>query len=86
MGDMGDTFNAMKDESKARRASNRESSPMLLEEAGIAFITKNMSAHLIVDGPECAIDFWPGTGKWISRSGKHGRGVHNLIRFVKKDE
>jgi hypothetical protein len=82
MGDMGEVFNAMKEESKERRASHREQSPKLLDRAGIPFESKNGGAHLIVEGSECYIDFWPGTGKWISRNGKRGFGVRNLIRYV----
>lgn len=82
MGDMGEVFNAMKEESKERRARHREQSSALLDKAGIPFESKNGGAHLIVEGSECYIDFWPGTGKWISRNGKHGFGVRNLIGYV----
>ncbi len=68
--------------SKAKRASNRENSAQLLLDAGIVFTTNNGGAHLIVEGKENFIDFWPGTGKWNSRCGKKGFGVRNLIAFV----
>lgn len=74
---------AMKAASKKRRQKNRESSSMLLREQGIEFEEKNAGAHLIVKGRDCLIDFWPGTGKFITRNGKKGRGVFNLIKFVK---
>lgn len=83
MGDMGELFKDLKDESKQRRANHREQSPKLLEDAGIGFESKNLGAHLIVESTKCLIDFWPGTGKWISRKGKHGRGVFNLIKHIK---
>ena len=83
MGDMGEIFNAMKQESKERRERNRNSSAALLEEKGIRFESKNGGAHLIVTGKNCLIDFWPGTGKYIARNGKRGRGVHNLMRMCK---
>lgn len=82
MGDMGEVFNAMKEESKDRRASHREQSPLMLERAGIPFESRNMGAHLIVEGKDCFIDFWPGTGKWNARNGKKGFGVRNLIKYV----
>ena len=82
MGDMGEIFNDMKEESKDRRSSHREQSPLMLEDAGIQFESKNKGAHLIVEGSECFIDFWPGTGKWIARNGKKGFGVRNLIKYV----
>ena len=46
MGDMGETFNMMKEESKDRRASHREQSPRLLADNGIQFESKNSGAHL----------------------------------------
>ena len=82
MGDMGELFNAMKEKSKERRSSHREQSPKMLKGANIPFESKNGGAHLIVEGFECYIDFWPGTGKWISRNGKKGFGVRNLIKYI----
>lgn len=79
MGDMGDIFNDMKRESQLKRASNRKSSADILTKAGIEFTSKNLGAHLIVGD----FDFWPGTGLFINRkTGKRGRGVKNLIKFV----
>jgi len=81
MGDMGELFNGLKGESQKRRADNRESSAKILEENGIKFESKNMGAHLIVSGDSITIDFWPGTGKFIVRGGKTGRGVFNLLKL-----
>ena len=82
MGDMGEVFKDIKEDSKKRRAGHREESPKFLQKAGIPFETKNMGAHLIVEGADCFIDFWPGTGKWIARNGKQGFGVRNLIKHI----
>ena len=82
MSGMGEVFNAMKEESKERRARHREQSPKLLEAANIPFESKNGGAHIIAEGNECYIDFWPGTGKWISRNGRKGFGVRNLIKYI----
>jgi hypothetical protein len=82
MGDMGEIFNGMAEESKRRRADNRENSAKILSENGISFESKNMAAHLIVHGHAITVDFWPGTGKWIVRGGKTGRGVFNLMKLV----
>lgn len=82
MGDMGDIFNAMKEESKQRRANNRESSADILTKSGIEFESKNLGAHLIVG----QFDFWPGTGLFINRkTGKRGRGVRNLIKLLRSE-
>lgn len=73
-------------ESSARRARHRESSPELLRAAGIAFVSKNEGAHLIVTHNDVTVDFWPGTGKWNTRpvDGKDHRGVKPLIAYLKR--
>lgn len=81
MGDMGEVFNAMRKDSQERRRHNREQSRKMLEKAGIRFESKNGGAHLIVKDD---IDFWPETGKWIVRNGKKGRGVRNLIKYIRE--
>jgi hypothetical protein len=81
MGDMGELFNGLKGESQKRRAGNRESSAKILADDGIKFESKNLGAHLIVRGELVTVDFWPGTGKWIVRGGKTGRGVFNLLKL-----
>lgn len=81
MGDMGEIFNAMKDESKERRARNRQSSAELLKSRGIEFEEKNCGAHLIITHSGRVFDFWPGTGKWTERgTNKYRRGVKNLLK------
>lgn len=65
------------------RSLNRRQSPVLLEENSIVFEVKNNGAHLIVESTEGKIDFWPGTGKWITRNGLRGFGVMNLISHIK---
>ena len=73
---------AMQEASQQRRSSNRANSAELLRANGVPFVSKNGGAHLIVEGRECPIDFWPGTGKWHSRCGKKGFGVRNLVAFI----
>ena len=63
-------------------AHNRESSAEYLAQRGIPFVSKNGGAHLVVEGKDCFIDFWPGPGKWHSRCGKKGFGVRNLAAFI----
>lgn len=67
-----------------KRASNRETSAKYLQDRGIEFQEKNEGAHLIVKAATGLIDFWPGTGLWIARSGQRGRGVKNLVKFIGK--
>lgn len=87
MGDMGDYWRdvvpEMKQRSIEKRASNRQKSADMLMSIGIEFDSKNDGAHLIVKGNGVIVDFWPGTGKYIPRGGKAGRGVFNLIRLIR---
>lgn len=83
MGDMGEVFREMREAGKKKRASNRESSAQQLINHGIKFTSHNCAAHLIVEGKDGLIDFWPGTGKFIIRGGRKGRGVFNLIKAVR---
>lgn len=53
-----------------------------LTERQIGFVERNGGAHLIVEGPDCFIDYWPGTGKWISRDGQRGFGAQALASYV----
>lgn len=69
-------------ESAERRAGNRESSAALLAERGVAFESKNSGVHLIVTHGEKVADFWPGTGKYIVRGGRQGRGVFNMLQAI----
>jgi hypothetical protein len=74
-------FDAHREASKAKRASNREHSARLLQGAGIPFVSKNKGAHLIVAD---RYDFWPGTGLWIARGEKtKQRGVRELIKRIR---
>lgn len=67
-----------------KRSNNRQASTELLEEQRIDFDSKNGGAHLIVQGTTGLIDFWPGTGRWVGRSGfKEGFGVKRLIEHIK---
>lgn len=64
----------------ARRAESRASSTDLLRQAKVPFVVKNNGAHLIVDD---AVDFWPGTGLWHSRTTPaQGRGVMRLLTYL----
>lgn len=76
----------MREDSAAKRASNRDWSAAHLKEKGIAFETRNDGVHLLVRHRGRRADFWPGTGKWIVRAAapgdkeRHGRGVRGLVR------
>lgn len=86
MTDLGDSFREMRKAGQDKREKNRFNSAKILKNNGIPFESKNYGAHLIVEGPECFIDFWPGTGRWkIRLSGKTGFGVINLLKYIKPE-
>ncbi len=74
----------MREHQQAKRASNREQSAARLTREGIAFVSKNGGAHLIVLG---SIDLWPGTGLFIDRKTRvKGRGIKRLLRFIRQQQ
>ena len=77
-------WRAFAEQSKTKRAENRQSSARRLLLEHIPFESKNGGAHLIV-GSGRDFDFWPGTGRWCSRhvTGDHGRGVQSLIARIR---
>ena len=54
-------------EGMQRRADNRASSAIVLQERGIPFEPKSDGVHLVVGNKPYLFDFWPGTGKWKCR-------------------
>lgn len=74
----------LNEESKRRRATNRQRSCAMLRFLGVAFETKNDGAHLIVRHEGQTIDFCPGTGKYKPRTPgtQYGRGVFNLLKYL----
>jgi hypothetical protein len=83
MSEIGDMWKEHKEERKTAKQERAANAPELLKEAGIVFDSRNNGQHLIVEGFECFIDFWPSTGRWNSRFGKQGFGLGDLIKYVK---
>lgn len=84
----GELFREWDKAKQAKRAGNRNSSAKMLSDAGINYEAKNGGAHLIVSCQDGIIDFWPGTGKFITRQWKGGysitgRGVRRVIGLAK---
>lgn len=80
MGEIGETWAAIREERAAKRARNREHSAEMLVAAGFGYENLNADAHLRV---EKSVDFWPGTGLWKDlQTKRHGRGVRQLIKYL----
>ena len=82
---MGEMWPGKTEESKDRRGRNRAWSAAKLRSEGVPFMSKNDGAHLILKRTgHAAIDFWPGTGKWIPRGGgEPRRGIRSLLRYLR---
>ena len=79
--EMREFWNDVKACGQEARQANRDNAPKLLAEYGIAFVSKNCGAHLIVKHRAHTVNFWPGTGKWnFCNEPKRGRGIFPLIR------
>ena len=70
----------------AKTAYNRKWSSKYLLDHNVNFKTSNNGAHLIIENEKGVINFWPGTGLFMSK-GLSGRGVRNLVLIIqgKKD-
>ena len=81
MGDMGDTFRAMRECAQQRRDCNTASSTRILQENGIPYATFNNGVMLRIG----IYDFFPSTGLFINRATKKkARGVFNLIKKIRE--
>lgn len=83
----GEMWNAIRKDRQEKRADNRKASPQILTEEGIEYASHNGGSHLVIETSATTIDFWPGTGLWIPRSGplrnKRRRGVYPLVHHLK---
>lgn len=82
MSEIGDCFAGMKEASRVKRASNRETSAEILRKAGVSFVSYNDGAHLVITHRGANHNFWPGTGLWRTVSGIKGRGVGHLLKHL----
>lgn len=88
MSDLSETFAAIKEAARKKRASNRENGAALLVLKAVPFEERNLGRHLIVSaGSAGIVDYWPGTGLWIVRSNKKkGRGAAKLLELIQKEQ
>lgn len=84
MNDMGDVYRAWKEIKKEKKESNLDNSMRLLDENGVTYTSHNNGYHVIIYTAAKTVDFWPTTGKFIIRGGSQGRGVNDLLKFLKR--
>lgn len=71
---------------KDKKSRNKDWSTQHLIDKGIRFESKNNGVHLIVYGDKGIVDFWPSTGKWISRyEEKTSRGIRELVKYISEE-
>lgn len=85
MSEIGDMYKALKKEHQNAKAQSRSTYTAELLNRKIPFTSHNNGAHLIVEGPEGYIDFWPGTGRWNNRKGVAAFGLQTLLKYLKGD-
>ncbi|MDB4330462.1 hypothetical protein N9948_01940 [bacterium] len=95
MGDMGELFNALKEEKKKQKEEFKSNKlPDLLSlldgyPKQLSYIVKNGGEHYIVtlnkSNDKRVVDLWPSTGKWIIRNKKKtkGNGIKNLLKYFR---
>ena len=80
MGGMGEIFNEITEQKKKRARKRKLSSSEILEGRSLVVKICNNGEHLIIEGLEGLIDFWPSTGRFITRDKKVSDwGVHKLL-------
>lgn len=85
MGELGEIWTEHKKERKQKKESNRNKAIEILTENGISFESKNSGAHLIIRHNGMIVEFWPGTGLFISQhGGQKYRGIRNLLKILGK--
>jgi hypothetical protein len=62
-------------------------SEAILAKHKIPYETLLKGSYLIVsdtESPDNLIDFWPHTGRWVSRDGRRGSGIRSLLTALDK--
>lgn len=75
-----------RDYREARQEKKRENlkfSTDLLDRHSIKYVSHNHGIHLVIEGRNGPIDFWPSTGLYIERKTKRKlRGIVRLLREI----
>lgn len=81
--DIAKMFADKRQQSKQKRAANRNASKKVLQQFNVQYQECNNGAHLIIQNKEETIDFFPGTGLFIVRNtDKRARGIKCLILYL----
>ena len=75
-------MNHKKAAKREKGASRVKAAPAHLTRAGIKHDIRNNGQHIIVEGIDSFIDFWPSTDRWNTRFGFKSRGLFALIKYA----
>lgn len=83
MGDLGDDYRALRKHRQEAKHQRKDEAIRLFTLHKVNYTVHNNGAHFIVEGPNCYIDFWPGTGRWIPRNTSElNFGIVNLLKLL----
>jgi hypothetical protein len=88
VGDSSEYWKDIREMAKENKADRYKHSKEELNRNQVAFTEKDNGHFIILNSPNGVplYDFWGTTGTIIQRNTKRrSRGIHNLIRFLKKD-
>jgi len=84
--EIGEVYKHLKCNRQKKRQQNLKTSTAIIEDAGVEFKSHSNGIHLVIEGTEVKIDFWPSTSKFKTRDGHEGRGVYNMLRHCNVEE
>jgi len=80
-----DFWQALRDQARAKRARNVESSTRALTLLKIPWSWADRdSNHILIEADSAVFDFWPSTGSWTIRgSNEFRRGIKTLVQHLR---
>lgn len=79
MSEQVEIYRAMREQEKAFARKMKHDRTVYLVMSGLPITSHNNGEHIVIAN---MIDFWPSSGLWITRRGKHRRrGVKGLVNY-----
>lgn len=64
MGDMGEVFNAIKEEKRAKRQNNLKNNQQLIDSSWTIHSEYHVSKTVRIEDRDVRVEFWPSSNKW----------------------
>ena len=84
--EVGEVYKHLKCNRQNKRRQNLKTSTAIVDDAEVQYKSYSNGVHLVIEGKNALIDFWPSTGKFKTRDGYVGRGVYNMLRHCDVEE